>query len=199
MGTPIIKGKDALGAIKTMRSGGRSSSTIMTRAEKLAIKNSGALGKRAVMNPHASFTPAQLRKVLNEVRGASAQVDESQRQFTTWKDTGTITRRTIKSLAEDQKEMEGGKASQGEGKSEWEQKLEEKKEKAERTILEVEAKGKEEAALRQQIAKRGQKIASESLKEEIRKEQKKEIQAEQARLADEDPKKLVRYAIDTPD
>lgn len=197
MGTPIIKGKDVLGSIKTMRSGGRSSSTIMTRAEKLAIKNSGMLGKRAVMNPNASFTPAQLRKVLKEVRGASAQVDESHRQFATWKDTGTITRRTLKALSEDQ--AEESTPSSGEGKSDWEQKLEEKKEEAKRKILEVEAKGKEEAALRRVIAKRGQNIASESLKEEIREEQQKEIQAEQAKLADKDPKKLAQYAIDIPD
>ncbi|MDO8581893.1 MAG: hypothetical protein Q7S16_03385 [bacterium] len=202
MGTPVIKAKDALGAITSnLRAGGRSSFGGPTRLEKMKIADSSKLGKLLVMNKSRTIRSSQLKQVIKDVEVASAKDKGSQRQFVTWKDAGAITRKELKILSEEQKKAEGGTAAHGEGEgmSEFEQKLEERKEKAEREIANVEAQGKEKAAQRQAIAKSGRNVASESVKEEIRKEQQKEIQAEQARLADEDPKKLARYAIDIPE
>lgn len=188
MGTPIIKARDALSAIKTMRSGSLSRSAALTQKEKKLIRASSKIGARIIANPSASLTQSQFRKVLKEVRAGSARTEASQRPFAPWKSTSQIARRTLKALSEDQKEA---KTAQGEEKSEWEQKRAGKQEEAKRHVLALEAKGKEEAALQREIAKRGQTVASEQAKEAIRKEQEE--------LADKDPKQLAKYAIDIPD
>ncbi len=187
---PTLTGKDLLAGAKKLSTSGLAS---FTRAQKKALLEN-PVTRRALYNPNATFTASQVKGALQKLQSQPA---DSGVQFSQQKSAGAITEhmqeQQVVAETRDEKKVDAVDKDAKREENDWEVRLREKREQAERMVLEQRAAGREEAALRRVVAKRGQMYARAQTIQELKEERKRE---DQQRIAKQDPKQLAKQAID---